>query len=138
MKQCSKCKEVKSSKAFNVRKKSIDGLQGKCKECMNEENRKLRQYRASVIGRWKVIKGCQNPNCKGHPNHRAALHLAHKTPAIKHHKHSGAYKPWWSWNRIKEELAKCTILCANCHAVETYDEEHYLLGNKRDGLYYEN
>ena len=136
MKLCSKCGEVKSSDSFNKRIKAEDGLQGRCKTCMNKINRDMRGHRTAVIGRWKVIKGCQNIDCKGYPKHRAALHLAHKIPALKHYKHSGAYKAWWSWKRIKEELAKCTILCANCHAVETYDEEHYLLGNKRDNLYY--
>jgi len=85
----------------------------------------------ALIGRWKVIKGCSNPECNGHPSHRAALHIAHLEPKMGHYKHSGAYKPWWSKIRIKQELAKCRILCANCHSIETYEEGHYFLGNNK-------
>ena len=29
-----------------------------------------------------------------------------------------------SWDRYKEELAKCVLLCANCHLEHHYYEEH--------------
>ena len=133
MKKCRTCNEVKSSSEFsNVNKLGKQHTQ--CKICYNYYQRKYRNKMTALIGRWKVMKGCQNPDCFGHPPHRAALHLAHLTPALKHHKHSAAIKPWWSKNRVKEEMAKCQVLCANCHGVETYEEKHYNLGNKRDGL----
>jgi len=94
---------------------------------MNKKSSDYRKKMTALVGRWKVIKGCCNEECSGFPKHRAALHLAHKEPKLAHYKHSGAYKPWWSKKRIKEELAKCRVLCANCHSIETYDEEHYNL-----------
>jgi hypothetical protein len=123
MNKCIKCEKVKSLDAFPETGKTSNV----CKPCKNKANNELRAYRTKLIGRWKVRKGCSNPDCKGHPDHRAALHLAHIEPKLSHFKHSGAYKPWWSWKKIKEELGKCRILCANCHSVETYDEKHYLL-----------
>jgi hypothetical protein len=27
----------------------------------------------------------------------------------------------WSWKRILKEIAKCDIVCANCHRIRTYE-----------------
>lgn len=29
-----------------------------------------------------------------------------------------------SWSRLKAEIAKCEIVCANCHAVRTYERRN--------------
>jgi hypothetical protein len=29
----------------------------------------------------------------------------------------------WSLNRLKEEIAKCDILCANCHIIRHHNEQ---------------
>lgn len=136
MKECIRCHEVKSSEHYT--KQTPTKPQKTCKDCMNLQARQYRNKMTALVGRWKIRKGCQSPTCAGHPKHRAALHLAHITPAMKHHKHSAAIKPWWSKARVKEEIAKCRVLCANCHGIETYEEGHYNLGNKRDGLDYKN
>jgi hypothetical protein len=132
MRTCIRCKIEKEDKDFTFKRKDV--LTNICKDCMNSASSAYRRRVTAIIGRWKIRKGCQSQDCSGHPPHRAALHLAHLEPAMKHHKHSGAIKPWWSKKRIKEELAKCRVLCANCHAIESYEEEHYNLGNIRDGI----
>jgi hypothetical protein len=126
---CRQCNGVKSPDMFS--NKSKTNKHTLCKDCSNANQRAYRQKMTALVGRWKVIKGCSNLECAGHPSHRAALHMAHLEPKIGDYKHSGAYKPWWSKNRIKEELAKCRILCANCHSIETYEEKHYMLGNEK-------
>lgn len=47
-----------------------------------------------------------------------ALHLHHKDPSIKGY--TVSHKISWGFERIKAELDKCVLLCANCHT-----EEHY-------------
>lgn len=33
-----------------------------------------------------------------------------------------------SWDKIKKELNKCTLLCSNCHAIEHWEENHPGMG----------
>lgn len=48
----------------------------------------------------------------------AALHVHHKDPAEKDFNLGGSH--CLSWEKTKQELNKCMLLCANCHA-----EIHY-------------
>lgn len=34
-------------------------------------------------------------------------------------------------NQVREEIAKCEVVCANCHAARTYHRGQWFLGNKR-------
>ena len=89
-------------------------------DCVLDRRRKLRAHNTDLVGRWKVLKGC----CKcGYNKHQSALHLNHIDPTTKYKSGSAkAYDAGWSKDRIKEELVKCEVLCANCHAIETHDQ----------------
>lgn len=78
----------------------------------------------ALIQRWKLRKGCVE--C-GYKTHAVALHLDHIDKKTKHR--SGNHKAietGWSKERIKQELTKCQVLCANCHSVKTYNSKDYL------------
>jgi len=45
-----------------------------------------------------------------------ALHAHHRDSSTKSFSISGSHCR--SWDKIKKELDKCTLLCANCHAEE--------------------
>lgn len=53
----------------------------------------------------------------------ACLQFHHTNPNDK------SFEPWMSWGRdfsmkkLKEEISKCQVLCANCHAVETATQQ---------------
>ena len=66
------------------------------------------------------MKGCAKCGYKAHP---AALHLNHIDPTTKHKPGScNAYDAGWGRSRLKAELAKCEVLCANCHSIVTHDQ----------------
>lgn len=50
-------------------------------------------------------------------NDPRALEFHHRDPAQKEFKISE--KAWsYSWERVLEEVAKCDVLCSNCHRIE--------------------
>lgn len=86
-----------------------------------------RDYTNRLVRRWKVMKGCCQCGFKGH---FAALVLDHIDPMQKHptlSKQRKSYNPVWSKDKLKEELSKVQVLCANCHQARTYNEEHHLI-----------
>jgi hypothetical protein len=50
-------------------------------------------------------------------NNPLALHFHHRADD-KEIGISIAIRNGWSWTRIEKEIKKCTVLCANCHAIE--------------------
>jgi len=69
----------------------------------------------------KMKRGCVD--C-GYNAHSEALHFDHINPDLK----TGRVSTMLSqvrFNRILEEIAKCEVRCANCHAVKTMrDMDH--------------
>jgi len=66
------------------------------------------------MDRYKVLKGCTE--C-GYNDHPYALEFDHIDPLQKHMAISDMY--CYSWPRVKAELAKCQLLCGNCHNIKT-------------------
>lgn len=58
------------------------------------------------------MKGCQR--CEFN-EHSCALDLHHRDPKTK--KFEVTQNMTRSWAKIKAELAKCDVLCANCHRI---------------------
>jgi hypothetical protein len=123
-KQCTNCKQTKPVKDFNVRRKgSADGLQSWCRQCVREMINKKRKsfpsYKTeelrilSNIEYAKAVKaanGCCGPDCK--EQDYCALdfhHLGDKKFCI------GSVGRKIKRDELQAEIAKCIILCANCH-----------------------
>ena len=55
------------------------------------------------------------------------LDLDHRDPEEKSFKlSSSSHLGGRSWDTIKQEMAKCDVLCANCHRIKTYHEKDHL------------
>lgn len=74
--------------------------------CREEKVRWLREYKATL--------GCTR--CS--ENFPACLDFHHTNPAEKESGVGAAVRAGWSLKRIKAEVAKCIVLCKNCHAKE--------------------
>lgn len=120
---CRVCFKEKIETEFYKRHKNKEtGRQTICKDCQNTSLKTHRQHIRNLINRWKCIKGCSECGFKGH---HFQLDLDHVNPSTKYAKHHRSYEPNWKKERIKEELSKCVILCANCHRLKTFmNNEH--------------
>lgn len=127
MKICSKCKLPKSASDFHKNKGKSDGLQNICKACAKERdalsnatNESRRQLIKSTrtrktssnrrfLARYKRFIGCQNCGEK----EPVVLDLHHDNADSKEGDPSNLCGR--SRKRLKDEVRKCIVLCANCH-----------------------
>jgi hypothetical protein len=56
-------------------------------------------------------------------NHPACLDFHHRDPTQKDFRISALGCMGWSKERVLAEIAKCDVLCANCHRKLHYDDE---------------
>jgi hypothetical protein len=76
MKICSKCSELKSYSEYHKKKKSSDGLQYYCKECVKKANTKFRTIKPKYQLEWFKT------NVKRWSDYCVRYHKADKTPII--------------------------------------------------------
>tara|TARA_B110001452_G_scaffold90736_2_gene74683 strand:+ start:113 stop:508 length:396 start_codon:yes stop_codon:yes gene_type:complete len=129
MKECPKCKEVKTLDSFANNKSKKDGLQRTCRKCVAIKDKKWfqdnrekyyangRKYyyeRTEFINRYKKIFG-MCVDCK--ITDWRVLEFDH----VKGEKKGniGDMKSS-SFKIIKEEIRKCEVRCANCHRIKTF------------------
>lgn len=131
-KLCAKCGTVKPISEFGLNKSKKDGLQSHCKECVKKykkqhytENRqyyldKSKTYRQTC--REKLDNYKSQLVCSECGETRWwLLDFHHPNPSEKEGEIS---KLFGSPNKLKRELEKCIVLCANCHRNLHYLENH--------------
>lgn len=91
----------------------------RCKPCRAEAVQKRRR-KLKLMAMEHLGGKC---NRCGYNKSVAAMHFHHKIPSQKEFSISvdGSTR---SWERIKAEVEKCELLCANCHA-EVHEEEFW-------------
>lgn len=87
-----------------------------------EVNRQIRLRNRAFSDHHKSTHGCID--C-GEKDIRC-LDFDHRDRATKLASVSSLAKQNISLERVKEEIAKCDVRCANCHRKRSYDEQHYL------------
>lgn len=95
-----------------------------CKPCSRQRLKNYRSKIRKIVNRWKEIKGCSWCGFKGKHFQLDLDHIDKTTKANKGN--SRAFEPSWSKVRVKVELAKCQVLCKNCHALKTFSNEDHL------------
>lgn len=127
MKSCRTCKIEKEDSNFWKASKKKDGLQYNCKDCdknFNKKSKGRREWiynrRAEMISHLRKIKEstpCADCNkyYKGH-----IMQFDHISGEKKYNL-SKAGTDFSSWQTMEDEIAKCEIVCANCHADRTFN-----------------
>lgn len=137
MKICRVCSEFEESKPF-MKRENI------CKECQSIRNKQYYQdnyttFYASVATRRNIIHNwfrnyciemefaCEQCGESRYP----CLDFHHVDPIIKDIDIRVAIHNGWSIERILAEIAKCIVLCGNCHMVLHANGTPKLVGSKR-------
>jgi len=108
-KECPKCKVTKDRKIgfYQTKGKSIK-VSGYCKSCILESNAdRRREVKQQAIN----YLGGECSNC-GYNKCNAALEFHHLDP---NEKDINYLNNRMSFTKLKSELDKCVLLCANCH-----------------------
>ena len=128
MKECPKCKKIKSLNDFSKNKNRSDGLARTCRPCKAEYDKKYydkdpktyckKNYKYELVKKDFVIKykkifgKCVD--C-GISDWRV-LEFDHVKGIKKFNISEGTKR---SFQAIKEEIRKCECRCANCHRIKT-------------------
>jgi hypothetical protein len=134
MRKCSKCKEEKLESQFNFKIKNLGILQYQCKNCTrlsikNHYNRNREYYlekvqKRNVLLRQEVVNYIQNyllnnPCVDCGESNPVVLEFDHKGEVPKFRAVSSLIRGRFSLKKIKEEIIKCDVRCANCHRKKT-------------------
>lgn len=131
MKQCNECHEIKPLEEFQKRASSKDGHAGKCKPCKraydnahyaaNPERRDyIRENRVAarqVSSQFFYDYFTSHPCAECGETDPVVLQFDHLDPKTK--KYAVANMRGNSMETILAEIAKCRVLCANCHMRHT-------------------
>lgn len=131
---CSKCKISQDIENFSKDKNKKDGHGYVCKTCTNTylneryaKNSKehckatyqvkVKNRKENRIKMLEYLKICKCIDCEN--NDVRVLEFDHisnnKTFSVNQLLQEGR-----GWKRIKEEIDKCEVVCANCHRIRTY------------------
>lgn len=137
--KCSKCGEEKELEHFNKRNNTKRGYSHWCKKCYNfydksrykKEKKKIvgqKKKRKHLIREWfeeyKSFLKCEHCG----ENHPACFDFHHLDGSEKDDCISVLVGGGYAVKRIKEEIDKCIVLCANCHRKLHYEEKIRALG----------
>ncbi len=125
-KLCSTCGEPKSVFDFHAsnrragaRTETNGYIQSRCKECQKADRRYYSKRNNEFLREIKTSHGCQD--C-GYNEHFSALDFHHINPDDKDFSVTSGEGLSTSIKRLKVEIEKCIILCANCHRIRHYKE----------------
>ena len=127
-KRCGKCGEEKPLDAFHRRR---SGHQTWCKACRRAYDadyhqsvrpRRIEQAKArhDAFAAWYAALKTDRPSADcGGIFHPAAMHWDHRPGSMKS-ADVADLRSKTSKRLVLEEIAKCDLVCANCHAVRTF------------------
>lgn len=129
---CTRCLRIKTRDKFPPNKRYKNGLNCWCRECCNAYKRDLRDrdkskqqayFRKSTAKIRDYIRAAKDMPCMdcGHRYHYAVMDFDHREGADK--KFTLAKFPS-SLERVKAEIAKCDVVCANCHRMRTWKRKN--------------
>lgn len=134
MKTCYKCKKELSFESFSKNKSKADGLNTACKQCMKlyydnyyrtvpkEKNRIYLRNKDRKRSIRNFLSDTKNVPCMdcgvSYPPY--VMDFDHRDRSKKSFTIARAVNGQKSRDALIEEIAKCDIVCSNCHRIRTH------------------
>lgn len=118
--KCKTCKLIKSLNEFA----NAGIINGKryyrhlCVNCYSKSKQPLKDKIRESYFKIKQSEKCENCG----ENDFRVLDFDHKDPKTKSFNVSDGIRRGYSFDKIKREIKKCRVLCANCHRRKTWCE----------------
>ena len=120
MRTCRLCREEKSEDDFYY---TYHYPRYVCKKCENRKRTiwRIEQARAFKLKAIQYLGG----KCRrcGYHKSKYALEFNHLDPKKKKYEPTRLFHEGICWERVKEEIDKCELLCSNCHKEVTFGVE---------------
>lgn len=124
-KQCSTCKKEKCVEDFHKSSKAPSGYEYSCKECWKvyRRNHYLQNKEKYLLKarKWEEVQKTKYRKLKSelcclvcNENEISCLDFHHKDPSKKEYSVSSKANRV-GVEKLKKEIDKCVVLCANCH-----------------------
>lgn len=115
MKNCRYCGKSYPETDFGVAKTTDTKIyrRQKCRYCYRKTKNILRAKRIDVVDAIKKEQGCVR--CK--ITDPRVLEFHHLDTSKKEFNIADYYYSHFSFEKLEEEIAKCVIICANCHRI---------------------
>ena len=151
MKRCPACGLEKPRQAFSVNRAHRDGLQTYCIECSREYLRqhyrrhgdkyrvraanRNKQHRAVLRRIFQEAKAQPCTDCgRRYPPY--VMDFDHTDPETK--RFTIGRDSWRTLIEVRREIAKCEVVCANCHRIRTHrrrsERRRFELGRQDSNL----
>lgn len=134
MKTCSACRAKKPRDAFNKNRRRKDGLQSRCRECVQQRARETYQRsptrRAQVAERREALRERNRSFLLGYLREHPCVDCGEADPIVLEFDHVRGEKVACvsvmldaALERLTAEIAKCEVRCGNCHRLKTAREQ---------------
>ncbi len=122
MKTCRYCKISYPESDFGIAKTTDTKVyrRQKCRYCYRETKNILRAKRIDAVDIIKEKQGCIR--CK--ITDPRVLEFHHLNSSKKEFNIADYYYSHFSFEKLEEEIAKCVIICANCHRIFHSEERN--------------
>jgi hypothetical protein len=129
MKICSICKQP--NKKFNKNARRKDGLQTICQDCSQKRSKRYYQdnkehHRKIVTKRNRMIKAKNQKLLCEYLSSHPCVDCEERNIVVLDFDHLrdkcfniSTMIDGHSWEKILDEIAKCEVVCANCHRIRT-------------------
>lgn len=154
-KKCSKCEQEKFLVDFHKRADRPLGVTSHCKECEKARAKDRKSYnkaaaaksyqkhkqkvcsKSKLVGRVKMDKITEIKSTTpcmdcGQTYHPCQMDFDHRDASQKSFSLNQAR--WKKWEEIEKEMAKCDLVCSNCHRLRTFNRKQNVEAARKGGI----